>query len=98
MIGDYARSPTELEALRLIFSTSEAGRPFAAPPAIPADRLDALRRAFDATMKDPEFLAVTTKQNLDLDPRPGEKTEEFLRRAYASPPAVIETARKLLGD
>ena len=98
LMGDYARSPTELEALRLIFSPSEAGRPFAGPPAVPADRLDALRRAFDATMKDPEFLAITEKQNLDLDPRPGEKTEEFLRRAYASPPAVIETARKLLGD
>ena len=49
-------------------------------------------------MKDPEFLALTEKQNLDLDPRPGEKTEEFLRRAHASPPAVIETAHKLLGD
>jgi tripartite-type tricarboxylate transporter receptor subunit TctC len=98
LMADYARSPTELEALRLIFSPSEAGRPFAGPPAIPADRLDALRRAFDATMKDPEFLALTTKQNLDLDPRPGEKTEEFLRRAYASPPSVIDTAKKLLAD
>jgi tripartite-type tricarboxylate transporter receptor subunit TctC len=98
LMGDYARSATELEALRLIFSPSEAGRPFAGPPGVPADRLDALRRAFDATMKDPEFLAITEKQNLDLDPRPGEKTEEFLRRAYASPPAVIEAARKLLGD
>jgi hypothetical protein len=57
-----------------------------------------LRRAFDATMKDAEFVSVTQKQNLDLDPRPGERTEEFLRRAYSSPPAVVETARKLLGD
>ena len=98
LIGDFARSDTEREALKLIFSASEAGRPFAGPPGIPADRLDALRRAFDATMKDEEFLAVMQKQNLDTDPRPGEKTEEFLRRAYSSPPAVIETARKLLSD
>jgi len=98
LMGDYARSPTELDALRLIFSPSEAGRPFAGPPAIPADRLEALRRAFDATMKDPEFLAIAAKQSLDLDPRPGEKTEEFLRRAYASPVAVIDTAKKLLAD
>ena len=97
-IADYARSPTEREALRLIFSASEAGRPFAGPPGVPPDRLDALRRAFDATMKDADFIEVTQKQNLDLDPRPGEKTEEFLRRAYASPPSVVETARRLLGD
>jgi tripartite-type tricarboxylate transporter receptor subunit TctC len=97
-ITDFARSATEKDALKLIFSGAEAGRPFAGPPNIPADRLDALRRAFDATMKDAEFLSVMKAQNLDMDPRTGEKAEAFLRRAYASPPAVIETARKLLND
>jgi hypothetical protein len=57
LLAEYARSPTEAEALKLIFSSGEAGRPYAAPQGIPADRLDALRRAFDATMKDPEFWA-----------------------------------------
>jgi tripartite-type tricarboxylate transporter receptor subunit TctC len=98
LLADYARSPTEAEALKLIFSSGEAGRPYAAPPGIPADRLDALRRAFDATMKDPEFLGFAQKQNLDVDAKPGEKTEDYLRRAYGSPPAVIELARKLLSE
>jgi tripartite-type tricarboxylate transporter receptor subunit TctC len=98
LLLDYARSPTEREALKLIFSSGEAGRPYAGPPGIPADRLDTLRHAFDATMKDSEFLSVAQKQNLDVDPKPGEKTEEYLRRSYASPPAVIELARKLLSD
>jgi tripartite-type tricarboxylate transporter receptor subunit TctC len=71
LLVDYARSPTEREALKLIFSSGEAGRPYAAPPSIPADRLEALRRAFDATMKDPEFVSTARKQNLDLDPRTG---------------------------
>jgi tripartite-type tricarboxylate transporter receptor subunit TctC len=98
LLIDYARSPTEREALKLIFSSGVAGRPYAGPPDVPADRLQALRRAFDATMKDPEFISTAQKQNLDLDPRPGEKTEEYLRRAYATPREVIEVARKLLGD
>ena len=45
VIGKYARSPTELDALKLIFSPSEAGRPFAAPPGVPADRVEALPAA-----------------------------------------------------
>jgi tripartite-type tricarboxylate transporter receptor subunit TctC len=98
IIMDYARSDTEREALKLIFSPAEAGRPFAGPPGIPADRLEALRRAFDATMKDPEFLEAATKQNLDLDPRTGERAEDFLRKAYSSSPAIIEIARKLLNE
>jgi tripartite-type tricarboxylate transporter receptor subunit TctC len=97
-IADFARSPTEKDALKLIFSGAQAGRPFAGPPGIPADRLDALRRAFDATMKDPDFVSMAKAQNLDLDPHTGEQAEAFLRRAYASPPEVIAFARKLLGD
>ena len=95
-IGSFARSPTEDAALRLIFSISETGRPFGAPPGIPADRLNTLRRAFDATMKDPDFIAFTTKAKFDVEPSTGEQTAEFLARAYASPPAAVEAARKLL--
>jgi tripartite-type tricarboxylate transporter receptor subunit TctC len=98
LLIDYARSPREREALKLIFSSGEAGRPFAGPPGVPADRLQALRRAFDATVKDPEFVITAQQQNLDLDPRPGEKTEDYLRRAYATPPDVIELARSLLRE
>ena len=98
LISDYARSPIEREAIKLIFSSGEAGRPYAAPPGIPADRLNALRRAFEATMEDPELLDFAHKQTIDLDPRPGEKTEAFLQKVYASPREVIDLARKLLGN
>jgi tripartite-type tricarboxylate transporter receptor subunit TctC len=96
MIGDLARSPLELAALKLLFSGAEAGRPFGAPPGIPADRLAALRRAFDATMTDPDFVAVTSRMKLEVDPITGERTESFLQEAYKSPPAAIEAARKLV--
>jgi tripartite-type tricarboxylate transporter receptor subunit TctC len=95
-IGGMARSTAEADALRLLFSINEAGRPYGAPPGLPADRLEALRRAFDATTKDPDFIAFATKAKLDVDPSNGAKTAGFLARAYASSPAAIEAARKLL--
>jgi len=95
-IGDLARTPIEREALRLLFSGSEAGRPFGAPPGIPADRLAALRRAFDATMTDPDFMAVTSRAKLVVDPITGGQTESLLKRVYESSPTAIEVARKLV--
>jgi tripartite-type tricarboxylate transporter receptor subunit TctC len=97
-IGTLARSPQEADAVQLIYSVSEAGRPFGAPPGLPADRLNALRRAFDATLKDPEFTAFAVKAQLDIEPSTGEQTAQFLTRAHASSPAVIEAARTLLGQ
>lgn len=96
VIGSYAHSPTELDALKLIFSPTESGRPFGAAPEIPGDRLTALRRAFDATMKDQEFLNVLRGAKLDVEPSTGEQVADFLAKAYASPPAAVEMARKLL--
>jgi tripartite-type tricarboxylate transporter receptor subunit TctC len=96
LITEFARSPTEAEALKLIFSPAEAGRPFGAPPDIPADRLSALRSAFDASMKDPEFRALAAQEKLEVDPTSGEEVEHYLKKAYASPPAVIDLARHIL--
>jgi hypothetical protein len=96
VIGDLARSTTERDALALLFSGSEAGRPFGAPPEIPAERLAALRRAFDATMTDPDFVAVTSRARLGVDPISGERTEAFLQKVYQSSPTAIEAARKLV--
>jgi tripartite-type tricarboxylate transporter receptor subunit TctC len=95
-IGELARTTLELAALKLLFSGAEAGRPFGAPPGIPADRLAALRRAFDVTMTEADFVAVTSRLKLEVDPISGERTESFLQEAYKSPPAAIEAARKLV--
>ena len=56
-------------------------RPFAAPPGIPADRKAALIAAFEATMKDPEFLAEAQKLNIDVNPVSAKAIDEMLARA-----------------
>jgi tripartite-type tricarboxylate transporter receptor subunit TctC len=96
LIGSFSDPSTQGRALAILLSPTEVGRSFAAPPGIPADRTEALRRAFDASMKDKIFLEFTEKSRLEVDPLRGEDVEEFLRRIYASSPEDVATARKLV--
>jgi hypothetical protein len=63
------------------------GRPFAAPPGVPAERIALLRQAFDATLRDPQFLADAKKLQMEIDPLKGEENraapEDGLQRARA---------------
>jgi tripartite-type tricarboxylate transporter receptor subunit TctC len=68
------------------------GRPFFAPPGMPAERVDALRRAFDATMTDPDLRAEAARMNLAVEPSTGEDVMALLRLIYATPKAVVEKA------
>jgi tripartite-type tricarboxylate transporter receptor subunit TctC len=74
------------------------GRPYLAPPGIPEDRKAALRRAFDATMRDPAFLEEATKLRLDIAPITGEAIERFLHDAYSTPKPLVERAGKILAQ
>jgi tripartite-type tricarboxylate transporter receptor subunit TctC len=74
------------------------GRPFAAPPGIPADRRAALIRAFDATMRDPDLLAEAAKQGMDIDPITGGRIDDLLARIYATPPDVVAAAARAIAD
>jgi tripartite-type tricarboxylate transporter receptor subunit TctC len=93
------KAPTEegKAILRLYSTPEEVGRPFVAPPNVPKDRVNALRRAFDATMKDKGFLADAEKTHLEIDAVTGEDMQKLLEDAYASPPAVIEKVRAVVG-
>jgi tripartite-type tricarboxylate transporter receptor subunit TctC len=64
-------------------------RPFAGPPGIPTERLAALRAAFDATLKDPAFLADAKKQQLDITPYSGAQIDALLKDVYATPPDLV---------
>ena len=95
VISAFATSSMK-NAVDLLVSPGESGRSFVGPPNIPADRLDMLRRAFDASVKDREFLETTSKSRLDVEPMPGEEIEKFLKRIYTTSPADVATALKLV--
>lgn len=92
----FVKNPADLDAIRLIFLQQETGRPIIAPPNVPKERLEILRRAFDATVKDPRFLAEAEKAQLDVSPLSGVAIEDMLAKAYASPPALVEHAKVIL--
>ncbi len=96
VIFTLAKTPADRQALALMVARLEYGRPFFLPPDVPADRVNLLRRAFDATMKDPEFLAEAEKLKLDVDAITGEKVSELIRDVMATPPDVIERVKKAL--
>jgi tripartite-type tricarboxylate transporter receptor subunit TctC len=92
VIVDITDDPAKKAALKLIVSRQDIARPFAAPPDVPADRARALREAFAATMKDPDFLAEAARQNLDVSPATGTEVEGLIREVYASPPEAVRLA------
>src|SRR4051812_28379711 len=95
---ELARNDRERQALDLILTQQVMGRPFAAPPKVPAERVMALRRAFDAIMKDPEFLAEADKLQLEIAPVDGESLQAMVERMFKSSPDVIEAARQAIGQ
>ena len=95
---DFLDSETKKQTFRLLVSGAEIGRPFLVSKSVPADRVNALRAAFDATMKDPEFLADAEKQRLLIGPDNGAAVAKRIADIYASPPEVIARARDIAGD
>lgn len=96
LLVQLARNDKERGALKLIAAASEFGRAVWAPPGTPPERVAVLRRAFDATMKDPEFLADAKKGKLVIDPATGEELTKIAAEVIASPPDAIAYARKLM--
>ena len=90
LMMDLVQKPEDKRALELVFATQEMGRPFAAPPAIPADRAAALRKAFQDVVKDPALLADAKKQNVEIDTISGEEITDLLVRLYDTPKEIVE--------
>jgi tripartite-type tricarboxylate transporter receptor subunit TctC len=93
---DLVRHADDKQVMEAAFAPLALGRPFLLPPAVPAERVAALRAAFAATMADPDFLAEGEKIGLGLNaPRTGAQIQELMERTYRSPPAVIDRLRQL---
>ena len=95
LIIDLAKTDEQRQILRLIFARQVMGRPFVAPPNVPRDRAEALRKAFMDTMKDKEFLADTEKAQMEITPVPGDQIEKLVKEIYATPPEVAQKAASL---
>ena len=98
LVQDFVRDPQQLAALRLIVSRQHIARPFAAPPDVPAERVAALRKAFDAVMRDADFLAEAKRLALEVRPASGTDVQALFAEIYAAPPAVVAQASKLIKD
>ena len=89
---DETKDKEKLQILKLILAAQQMARPFAAPPGIPADRKAILVKAFDETMKDPEYLADAKKLDLDVNPVSGKELDELLAELYMTPKDVMKKA------
>lgn len=90
---DLAKTDADRQALMLALARLEYGRPFFLPPNVPAARLDALRRAFDATMKDPAYLAEADKLKIEVDPLSGEQVATLVEQVSRTPADTVARVR-----
>src|SRR5262249_30787579 len=90
---DLARTDEERQILRAVVNATEIGTAFFTTPGVPPDRLNALRRAFDATMKDPEFLADAKRTTLTVNPITGEELQKLVVEVSNLPADLLEKVR-----
>lgn len=95
-VVDLVAKPEDRQLLELMVAPGAMARPFVAPPGLPASRAALIRRAFDATMQDPDFRAEAAKIQADVAPTTGEDVQKLVERIYATPRPVIERIKKLL--
>ncbi len=96
LVMDFAKTEEQKQIFKLIFARQVMGRPFVAPPGLPRDRADALRKAFDDTMKDAEFLADAVRTQLEITPVSGEEVEKLVTDLYQTPKPVADKAAEFI--
>ena len=96
-IRDLVTDPTGHAALAFLLAREIVGRPFLAPPDLPADRATALRSAFAATLRDPAFLRDAKRTRLDVSLVTGAETDALLKDSANAPKDVIDRVKQVLG-
>jgi tripartite-type tricarboxylate transporter receptor subunit TctC len=93
LVTDFAKTDEQRQILKMIFARQVMGRPYLAPPNLPADRLATLRQAFMDTMTDRDFVAEADKIQLEINPVSGADVEKLVKEVYATPPDIIAKAK-----
>jgi len=96
LITELAKTDEQRQILKLIFARQALGRPYLAPPGVPAERVAILRKAFMDTMADKEFLAEAEQAQLEITPVAGEAVQKLVTEVYQTPPAVVRKAAEIL--
>ncbi len=93
---DFAKTPEQKQILELVYSQTTFGRPYVVAPGVPQERVESLRKAFMATMTDPDLVAEAKRINLDIAPIAGEELQTLIAKLYATPQEIVEKARAAL--
>jgi tripartite-type tricarboxylate transporter receptor subunit TctC len=96
LVMDLAKTDEQRQIFKMIFARQTMGRPYVAPPGVPADRLAALRQAFMDTMTDKEFLDEAEQNKFEINPVSGEQLEALVKEIYQTPPEVVKKAAAMV--
>jgi len=94
---ELATNDEDRAIVKFMTVPSAVGRSLVMPPGVPAERVQAIRRAFDLTMKDPETQADAAKRGAEITGEPGEELESVIAELAATPPATVAKVRAALG-
>jgi tripartite-type tricarboxylate transporter receptor subunit TctC len=95
---DLAANDEDRRMLEFMTVPTQVGRSLVAPPGVPQERVQALRRAFDAVMKDPEMLAEVKRAEVEVTGEPGVQLQALMVKLAATPPALVARVRKAIGS
>ena len=95
-IWTYIKSDDDKKAVELVIGQQVFGRPYLAPPGVPAEQIRILRAAFAATMQDKDFLADAERTRVDVVPTSGEQVQQLIDKLYATPKQIVERAKDLV--
>jgi tripartite-type tricarboxylate transporter receptor subunit TctC len=95
---DLTTTERQHQIVNLVLSRQAMGRPLVAPPGTPDDRKEALRRAFDATMADPDFVAEATARSLEVNPVKGADLDKLLDQLYATPSTIVAETKAIIAE
>jgi tripartite-type tricarboxylate transporter receptor subunit TctC len=92
LMQEVISDPTGKKVAEFMSAGSAIGRALITPPKVPAERIAALRNAFDQLVKDPEFLRQAAEAGVELDPKSGSETQDISNAILTTPADVVKSA------
>jgi tripartite-type tricarboxylate transporter receptor subunit TctC len=95
-IFDYAKTDEQRQLMQFVFSSTEFGRPYVLPPGVPQERVDIMRKAVAAAVRDPQLVAEAAGMKLDMSYTLPDRLEKLVATLYRTPPALVATVKAIL--